>query len=393
MQKAKLTSKNTKPDKKSVFTFAFASFFNDFGANMIYPIWPIFLTTVLGANMSILGLVDGLGDALVSISQALSGYTSDRLRKRKVFIWLGYLLAATSRLGYSITTSWPMIIPFKILDRSGKIRDSPRDAIVAEESTLKNRGNNFGILKGMDKLGGVFGIIFCIFFINYFGYQTFFVIAAIPSLISAALIYFVIKEKKNTSIKLYKGIQFTNLTHNYKLFLVLSAIFALGTFSYSFLLVFANKFGFAVTFIPVLYLIYILFTAAFSIPFGKLSDKIGRKKVMYIAMLLWALTCLVFIISNTWWAIVITFVLYGLHQAALDPVQTTYISELAPKKFRASAMGGFQMIIGLCALPASVVAGLLWDNISPAAPFVLSLGLTIVAMIMLHFVKETEKTN
>ena len=392
MLKAK-RGNSKKDEKKKVYVFSFASFFNDFGANMIYPIWPIFLTTVLGANMSILGLVDGLGDALVSISQALSGYASDRLRKRKIFIWFGYLLAATSRLGYAVTTSWPMVIPFKILDRSGKIRASPRDAIVAEESTLKNRGSNFGLLKGMDKLGGVFGILFCIFFINYFGYQTFFVIAAIPSIISAALVYFVIKEKRDISIRLYKGIQLTNLTHNYRLFLALSAIFALGTFSYSFLLVFANKFGFSIAFIPILYLIYIVFTAAFSLPFGKLSDKIGRKKLMYIAMLLWGLTCLVCIISNTWWAIMFTFVLYGLHQAALDPVQTSYVSELAPKKFRASAMGGFQMVIGLCALPASVVAGLLWDNISPAAPFVLSLGLTLVAMIMLHFVKETEKVN
>ena len=107
-----MEKRKDKIHSKTVKTFALASLLNDLGANMIYPIWPLFLTTVLGANMSILGLVDGLGDALVSLSQAGAGYASDRLKKRKVFIWLGYLLGGASRLGYAITTTWPMIIPF-----------------------------------------------------------------------------------------------------------------------------------------------------------------------------------------------------------------------------------------------------------------------------------------
>jgi MFS family permease len=380
-----------KEDKKTVETFALAALLNDMGANIIYPIWPLFLTTVLGANMSILGLVDGLGDALVSLSQAASGYASDRLRKRKVFIWLGYLLGAISRLGYSITTTWQMVIPFRIIDRAGKIRDSPRDAIVADESTKQNRGNNFGLLKGMDKLGGVFGIIFCILFFNLFGFEILFTLAAIPSILSVLLIYFIIKEKKESKIKLFKGIQLSNLSKNYKLFLILSAVFALGSFSYSFLLVFANKTGYTTAFVPILYLIYIAFAAAFSMHFGKLSDKIGRKKVMYLALFFWAITCITFILSNAWWAIMLTFVYYGLHHAALAPIQTTIVSELSPKKFRASALGGFQMVMGLCALPASVIAGLLWDNLGPTTPFILSLGLTLIAAVMLYFVKEEKQ--
>ncbi|MFA6268734.1 MAG: MFS transporter [archaeon] len=380
-----------KESTKTVKTFALASLFNDLGANMIYPIWPLFLTTVLGANMSILGLVDGIGDALVSLSQAASGYASDRLKKRKIFIWLGYLLGALSRIGYAITTTWPLVIPFRILDRAGKIRDSPRDAIVAEESNEQNRGKNFGILKGMDKLGGVFGIILCILLVNFLGYQTLFMIAAIPSILSAVLVYFIIKEKKQTKIKLYKGIQISNLTHNYRLFLGLNAIFALGSFSYSFLLIFANKSGYQTSFIPILYLLYIAIAAIFSTGFGKLCDKIGRKKVMGIALLFWAATCITFIISNSWWAIILTFILYGFHHAALGPAQTTFVSELSPKKFRASALGGFQMIIGLCALPASLIAGILWDSFGQTSPFILSLLLTIISITLLIFVKETKK--
>ncbi len=390
----KITSKKNKATNtespRSVKIFGFASLLNDLGANMIYPIWPLFLTTVLGANMSILGLVDGLGDALVSLSQAASGYASDRLKRRKVFIWLGYLLGALSRIGYAVTTSWPMIIPYRILDRAGKIRDSPRDAIIADDSDHTNRGKHFGIIKGMDKLGGVIGIILCILFANLIGYQTFFILAAIPSLISVVLVYYYIKEKKDTKIKLYKGIKLSNLTKNFKLFLILSSIFALGSFSYSFLLIFASKAGYSAVVIPLLYLIYVIFAAFFSIPFGKLSDRIGRKNGMYLALILWALTCIVFIFFNTWWAIPLTFVLYGLHQAALAPIQTTFVSELAPEKYKASALGGFQMCIGLCALPASLIAGILWDNMGKTVPFELSLILTLVSILLLYFVKETK---
>ncbi|MBW2636762.1 MAG: MFS transporter, partial [Deltaproteobacteria bacterium] len=136
--------------RKTVRTLAFASFFNDLGSDMIHPVWPLFLTSVLGVNMSILGLIDGLGDALVSISQAASGYLSDRTKKRKFFIWLGYAFPLISRVGYGLSTAWQHIIPFKMLDRAGKIRSAPRDAIIADVSSKENRGSNFGFRKMMD---------------------------------------------------------------------------------------------------------------------------------------------------------------------------------------------------------------------------------------------------
>jgi len=157
-----MNTKNTN-SKKTIHTFALASFFNDLGSDIIYPIWPLFVTTILKANMTALGFLDGLGEALVSISQAASGYFSDRIKKRKVFIWTGYLLGACSRLGYSLSTVWQHLIPFRIMDRSGKIRSAPRDALVADLSTEKNRGKNFGILRTMDHLGAVCGILICIF--------------------------------------------------------------------------------------------------------------------------------------------------------------------------------------------------------------------------------------
>jgi len=138
----------------------------------------------------------------------------------------------------------------------------------------------------------------------------------------------------------------------------------------------------------VLYLVFTLVAALFSLPFGKLADHIGRKKVLFISYVLWGFVCLCFLLIHSIFAIVLVFVLYGLHKAALEPVQKTLVSELAPEQYRASTLGGYQMIIGLCALPASLIAGILWDSLNLFVPFFLSLGLTLVSMVLLVFVKE-----
>ena len=138
--------------QKTIRVFAASSFLNDLGSDMIYPVWPMFVTEALKADMAALGFLDGLGDALVSLSQAGSGYLSDRLKKRKVFIWAGYLCGALSRLGYAAAAVWPHLVPSRVLDRSGKMRNPPRDAEVADISTPSNRGRNFGLLRAMDNL-------------------------------------------------------------------------------------------------------------------------------------------------------------------------------------------------------------------------------------------------
>jgi len=382
------TEKPTKESRKTIRTFAAASFLNDMGSDMIYPVWPMFLTTMLGANMTVLGLIDGIGDAIVSISQALSGYYSDKLKKRKIFIWIGYLFGSMSRLGYAVSLSWQWIIPFRILDRAGKIRSAPRDAVVADISTMSNRGTNFGLLRTMDNLGAVVGILLCIGLAQFLDYRTIFYLASIPSFIGAMLILTRIREHKAEKIKVYKGVKLTDFDKNFKLFLVLSAVFALGSFSYSFLLIFAKEYGFKMSFVPVLYLIFTAVASLVSLPFGKMADKIGRKKVMIISFILWGLTCLVAVADQSKVTVIAIFVLFGLHKGALEPVQKTFVSELAPQQFRASALGGYQMVIGLCALPASMVAGLLWETYGVLVPFYFSMGLSLVAVILMGFIRE-----
>lgn len=380
--------KQEKEQKKIIRTFAAASFLNDLGSDIIYPIWPLFVTMILKANMAALGFLDGIGEALVSLSQAASGYLSDRIKKRKIFIWTGYLLGALSRLGYAVSSVWPHLIPFRALDRVGKIRSAPRDAFVADVSTEENRGKNFGFLRAMDHLGAVFGILICIAFFSLLGYRILFALAAIPSVISVFLIFSLIKERKSDEIKIYKGISLKDLDKNFRLFLALSSVYALGAFSYSFLLIYAKRFGFKVTFVPVLYLIFTASASLFSYPFGKLSDKIGRKSVLMLSFFLWAAVCLSLIFGRSDEIVIFSFILYGAHKGALEPVQKTFVSELAPKEFRASVLGGYQMVIGLCALPASFIAGVLWEGFGMSAPFYFSLILTIISGFMLVFVKK-----
>jgi len=381
---------NQHENRRALWIFAAASFLNDFGSDVIYPIWPLFVTSFLGADKTVLGFLDGLGDALVSLSQAGSGYVSDRVRRRKVFVWTGYLFGAASRLGYAFSTLWQQLIPFRILDRAGKMRGAPRDAMVADLSTRENRGRNFGILRAMDNLGAVCGIIVCIIFFGMLGYMNLFLLAAIPSIIGALLVVLLIRERKQTDIRLFKGFSIRNMSGNFKLFLLLSSLFALGSFSYSFLLLYAKQFGFRDSFLPVLYLLFTAMASLFSFPFGRLSDKLGRKSVLTLSFVLWGLVCWSFAFAEGYAMVILTFVLYGMHKGALEPVQKSFVSELAPKDFRASGLGVFQLITGLCALPSSLVAGYLWDEFAPSIPFILSLSLTVISVVMLLFVRENK---
>ncbi|MCI0415308.1 MFS transporter [bacterium] len=354
---------------------------------MVFSVWPLFVTNVLKANMSVLGLIDGVGDAVVSISQAASGYISDRVQKRKIFVWLGYLFGSMARIGYALAPSWQVLIPFRILDRSGKMRGSPRDAIISDVSTDQNRGRNFGFLRAMDNLGATVGTILSILLIQMLAYRSLFALAAIPSTFAVILIVFMTKEQK-TERKIYRGVRLSDFGGDLKVFTVSSGLLALASFSYSFLLVYASREGFSTPMVPALYLAFNLVAALVSLPFGRLADRIGRKPVLYLAFVFWGLVNVALIVQGGKTGILLAFVLYGLHKGSLEPVQKAFVAELAPREFVASSLGGYQMVIGLLSLPASLFAGLLWDEVALTAPFYFSLALTALALLVLSFVRE-----
>jgi len=377
-----------KDKRKDLKIFSLASFLNDFGSDVISPIWPLFVTSFTGANMQVLGLIDGLGEAIVAVSQAVSGFWSDKIGKRKPFVWVGYMFAGLARAGYAFSSAWCWLVPFRVIDRAGKMRGAPRDAMIADAASEGERGKSFGFLRTFDNLGAVCGITVSILLVNIIGYQKMFLLAAVPSLVGAAIIFLTIKEKRAGS-RIYKGLRAKDIDANFALYLALSAVFSLGAFSYSFLLIFAVRSGFAAYQVPVFYLLFTLVASMFSLEFGRLSDKLkSRKSVLMAAYLLWLAVCLVFPVSAGPAMFATVFIIYGLYRAAIDTIQSAFVSELAPAKFRASGLGLFQMVTGICALPASLGAGFIWDHWGASAPFHVSAALTMVAAIMLSFVKE-----
>lgn len=377
---------NQKENKRELRIFSLASFLNDMGSDIIYPIWPLFVTVILGADVLILGIIDGIGDALVSISSALSGYLSDKFRKRKIFIWTGYLSSGIARFGYSIVPTWIYLIPFKVLDRAGKIRASPRDAMIAELSTKENRGTNFGFLRAMDNFGAIVGITLSIIFLKYLGFRNLILLASIPSFFSVLIIYFFIKEKKFEPQKRYFSINLFD--RNFRLFVIVNGIFALGAFSYSFFLLYAKDIGFSIYTVPIFYLIFTVSSTIFSYPFGKMADKIGRKKVLMISYFSFALACISLIFTRNFIGILGIFFIYGLHKAAIDVSQKTLASEICPFDYRATSLGSFQLVTGLMAFPASFIAGILWKILGMNYPLYLSSTLALTAFILINLVKE-----
>ena len=360
---------------------------------MIFSLWPMFLTDVLGASRTAVGLIDGLGDAVVSISQAVSGYVSDRIRKRKVFVWIGYFLGGIAKVGYAFAPVWGWVIPFRILDRSGKMRGAPRDAIVSDLSTVHDRGRHFGILRTMDNSGAVVGIIASLVLVSVLPLRTIMLCASIPSLIAVIIIILAYREKPATGANLFHGFSFRELSPRFRLYLFLSSVFALGSFSYSFLLLAAREHGWSGGSLPALYLLSTAIAAVLSLHFGGLADRIGRKPVLLFSLGCWMGVCILFITTRSTAGVITAFILYGLHNASLDPVQKTLAAELAPSEMIGTALGGFQMVIGIMSLPASLIAGMLLDRIGFAAPFAVSMVLAVVAGILLLFVRSTSKQS
>ncbi len=377
-------------DRKTVIKFATASALNDIGSEIVRPFWPVFVTSVLGAPMTFLGFVDGLGDALSNLIRFPAGYLSDKFGKRKIFIWLGYLLAGLSRIGYALSMLPYHLIPFKAMDRLGKLRDPPRDAMLSEISA-KRRGKYFGILTAADNFGAALGPVFAFLLFSALGYRSLFLLAAVPSLLSASVILFGIREKflRAEPVKFH----INTLSRRLVLLILISALFALSWFSISFMVVFVSSY-IPIAFAPLLFIVMNISASLVSIPVGRLSDRIGRKKLLAAGYFLFGLVCAGFIFFVPSLALVMApalFALYGVHYGIVTTLQSPFVSDMSKKETRASVIGLFQTVFGICSLPASIIAGVLWDSFSRAAPFYYGLVLSLAStFLLLIFVKEKQ---
>lgn len=370
----------------NIILLGIASFLNDVGGELVRPILPMFLTA-LGATSIIIGLVGGLRDSTSSILMVFGGFWADRVGKRKPFIYIGYIVGAVLKIFLALSRSWPIAVVFAAAERAGKgIRTAPRDAIVAESMPRKH-GEGFGIHRCFDVSGAVVGGMIAFLLIWYlgFGFRTLIMIAALITSLSLVPLAFV-KEKKKRPEKITLKIGLKKLPAKARSFIMVASLFALANFSYMFFILRAQQFfkeGLAITIPILLYVLFNAFYASLSIPFGILSDKAGRENVIAFGYALFFITCLGFAFCNSIGLLIALFALYGLSFAAIEGNQRAFISDMAPSHLEATALGTFHTSVGIIALPASLIAGLLW-SINPMYPFIFGCIVSLAAVVLFY---------
>lgn len=373
----------------TVVVLGLVSFFNDLASEMIYPIVPIFLTTVLHTSIPIVGFIEGLVEALASITKYFFGAYSDYLQKRKVFVTVGYSFGAVSKLLIGLAFGWPMVLFARIVDRLGKgLRTAARDSLLLENSTPENKGYIFGFHRAFDSLGAVFGpllALVALYFLKDNIRQTFF-IAFIPGVIAIFLLIFLVKEKK-TEVKKEKSkfvrISFKNMDSKLKLFMLISFIFAAGNSSDVFLLLQAKSLGLATTAVILAYVLYNISQTVFSTPAGILSDKFGARKIFAGGLLVFSIVYLFFgLVNSTVW-LWFLFPIYGVYIAATDGVSKAYLSEFIKKKESGTYFGAYYTLTAIGTFLASLVGGLLWYFINPHATFLYGSTMAFISFSIL----------
>jgi len=378
--------KNKLGISKNVFVLGLVSFFNDVASEMVYPVVPIFLTSVLKAPVSAVGLIEGIAESTASLLNTFSGWFSDKIKKRKIFITSGYSLSTFSKLIIGFSKTWPLVLIGRFIDRFGKgIRTSARDALIAENSDEINRGKAFGFHRALDTLGAVIGPLAAIFLIQLFGdnLRPIFYIAFIPGLIAVFLLIFLVKEK-SAKIEKKSLPKFTlkNLNPSFKIFLICSIIFALGNSSDTFLILRAKNLGLTTTLAILAYALFNLFYAIFSTPAGILSDKVGPKKLLIIGFFLFSIIYFLFGINQSKFFIWLLFILYGFYMALTDGVSKAYVSLIGDQEKMATSLGIYQTATGICTFFASLIAGILWTNLGASAPFIFGSLMALIAAIL-----------
>ena len=371
---------------RNVFALGWVSFFTDLASEMLYPVMPLFLVGTLGASPAIMGLIDGLAEGISSGLRWIAGAVSDRWRRRKPVIFLGYFVSALSKpvMGLASVTGWPIFLAGRTADRLGKsIRTSPRDALIADSTEAEFRGKAFGFHRAMDTCGAILGPLVALAVIIAIAgwHATFsarwgtadhairnlplarlFYLAIIPGLVSAATVLVFVREirPEKTSAGKPPAI-FQSFPWAFWMLIIANGVFSLGNSSDTFLILRSGEMGLGFGTIILAYVLYNGIFAATATPLGAISDRVSRKNVVAVGWVVYAIVYLGFAACPSRMAPWFLLGIYGLYQALTDGVAKAMVSDLVPSVQRAGAMGLFYTVSGVGQLVASLLAGVIWE--------------------------------
>lgn len=376
----------------NVILIGLVSFFADLSTEMVYPLIPLYLTTVFGATPAIVGVIEGIAESLASLLKVFSGYITDKYRKKKPIAFLGYAAGLVYKLVLIIAGSWQGVLAARVIDRFGKgVRTAPRDVLVSESCDPDKLGHSFGVHKALDMAGSAAGILIAFFIMmawkGEYAYKQLFLLSCIPAIASLCMFIFIRETGDPCDVKeplhIFQGIK--NLDRRLKLYLTVVFLFTLGNSSNAFLLLKAGNLGFTPASVVLLYFLYNIVSSLFAVPFGKRSDRIGRKHLLVSGYLIFALVYAGFAWAPNKTIIIAAFALYGIFTAMTVGVERAFVSEIAPKELKGTMLGLHSTIVGIALLPASVIAGFLWNAFGSVVPFAFGASLSLVSALILAF--------
>ncbi|MBA4383322.1 MAG: MFS transporter [Anaerolinea sp.] len=381
------------PDEKglgrNVVSLGWVAFFGGMAQDMIQPILPVFYTSVLGLNKEFVGLIEGALTTVASLMKIGAGYLSDLLGVRKILVFIGYALSAIARFGLGFAASGAAVFGLRLTDGIGKgLKDAPRDALVAGSAGNRKLGFAFGVQRTLDTLGSVAGPLIAYGLLRLWDshphkYNEIFFVAGLVAAIPLLIIGFFVRERKQPVSK--QKISLKALRGSFAGFLGIMLLFTLGNSSDAFLILRANDVGISTTTIPLVIALFNLVSALAAIPAGRISDKIGRRKAITIGWAVYALVYLGFAVAQQGWMIWGLYGFYGLYYAFTEGSAKAMVAELVPEENRGAAYGLYNASVGVMALPASLLAGILWNRVSPAAPFAFGAIMAFIAFAALWF--------